>query len=178
MGRTRPRRFARELLPLHLSALSYAKDKLGVTESYVNGRWTNWGPEVQAFLFAANIKVPAPWCAGFVNWCAEEAAYDKQTTSTLEDVPLQAYVQSYADWAEIQDRFITKFEAGPGDLFILYYTSLGRYGHIGFVIEVNEEEGWFTTVEGNTNDEASREGFKVATRRRAITDRVKFIRWA
>lgn len=166
------------MLPMHLNAFMHAQSMLGVTEEYIDGRWTNWGPEIKQFLFAAGLSTPAPWCAAFINWCAEQAAVDKNTTSALEDVRLQAYVQSYADWAENNNKFIPKDDAGPGDLFILYYPSLERYAHIGFVDEVNEEEGWFTTIEGNTNDEASREGFKVASRRRTITSRVKFIRWA
>ena len=173
----RERNEIRAMLPLSLAALTYASDMVGVTEDFINGAWTNWGPEVKEFLFAAGITTPAPWCAGFVNWCAEQGAYDKEMTSPLEEVELQAYVQSYAEWALVERRFVPPEEAGTGDLFILYYDNLGRYGHIGFVVEIDLEEGWFTTIEGNTNDQASREGFKVAERRRSIKPSTKFIRW-
>lgn len=175
MPRDRDR--TRALLPLHLAALSYAMDMEGAREDYVNGRWTNWGPEIKQFLYAAGIDSPAPWCAAFVNWCAEEAAYDKNMVSILEDVPLQAYVPSYVEWAELNDRIIDANEAGPGDLFALYYPSMERYAHIGFVIEVHEDDGWFETIEGNTNDEAAREGYEVAKRSRNLTENVCFIRW-
>lgn len=164
-------------LPIHLTTMMHAESMLGVTEDYVNGRWTNWGEQIKEFLFAANLSEPAPWCAAFINWCAEQGAYDHGAVSSLEQVPLQAYVQSYADWATENDSYLTPAEAGPGDIFILYYDSLQRYAHIGFVKEVNEQEGWFTTIEGNTNDNASREGFKVASRRRNLTQNTKFIRW-
>lgn len=157
--------------------MMYAESMVGVRETYENGKWTNWGPEVKEFLFAAGLTKPAPWCAAFINWCGEQAAYDHGVISPLEKVKIQAYVQSYADWAEAKSRFISAEDTGPGDLFVLYYPSLKRFAHIGFVMEVNEDEAWFTTIEGNTNDDAVREGYEVAKRRRTITPRVKFIRW-
>ncbi len=165
------------MLPMHLTTMMYAKSMLGAHEDYEKGSWTNWGPEVKEFLFAAGLDKPAPWCAAFVNWCAEKAAADHNRTSPLEDVRLQAYVQSYADWAKVNDLFIPAEDTGPGDLFVLYYPSLERFAHIGFTEEVNEQEGWYTTIEGNTNDDAVREGYEVATRRRNLTARTKFIRW-
>lgn len=177
----RPPNKIRSLLPMHLTALLYAEDMVGVKEEYKNGKWSNWGPEVQQFLKAANISVPAFWCAAFVNWSAEQAGIDHEQPSNmlsaLEAVPLQGYVQSYYEWAVQHDRLISPAEAGPGDLFVLYYSNLGRYGHIGFVVECNEKEGWYTTVEGNTNEEGSREGNTVAKKKRNITPGTKFIRW-
>jgi len=159
------------------SAFSHAQRMLGVREDYVDGKWTNWGPEIKQFLYAAGVNNPAPWCAAFVNWCAEQAAKDHDMPSRLEEVPLQAYVQSYYDWADKENLFIDPERAGPGDLFVLYYPSLKRYGHIGFVKEVNVDEGWFTTIEGNTNDDAAREGYEVAERKRTIKSTTRFIRW-
>jgi hypothetical protein len=48
---------------------------------------------------------------------------------------------------------------------------------MGFVYRV-PSGGRFWTIEGNTNDDGSREGFKVATRRRRVNERVVFLRWA
>jgi len=167
----------RAALPLHLAALSYASDMIGVTEDKVDGQFGNWGPKVKEFLKAANVYQPAPWCAAFVNWCAEQGAYDHQVTSPLEEVPNQAYVPSYMDWATETGKFITPHEAGPGDLFALYFESLKRYAHIGFVLEVNPEEGWLDTIEGNSNEEGSREGYQVVSRRRRLVPTTAFIRW-
>jgi hypothetical protein len=158
--------------------MMYAESVVGVKEDFVDGKWTNWGPKVQEFLKAAEIDRPAAWCAGLVQWCAEQAAYDHGVISPLETVKLQAYTPSYFEWAKHNNKFVTFEEAGLGDLFILYYPSLNRYGHIGLVEEVNVEEGWFSTIEGNTGLEGEREGYMVAKRRRTHTVNVKFIRWA
>lgn len=174
----RIRNTIRGQLRLSAATMLYAHDMMGVTEDYLDGHWTNWGPEVKEFLYAAGLSDPAPWCAAFVNWCAEQGAYDVGVESPLEQVETQAYVQSYVDWAHENLKFVHETKTGHGDLFVLYYPSLNRYAHIGFVSEMNTEEGWFTTIEGNTNDEASREGFKVASRRRVISERTKFIRWS
>lgn len=175
--RTRVERESWKTLPMHLNAVMHAHSMVGVEETFENGKWTNWGPEVKEFLFAAGLTKPAPWCAAFVNWCAEQAAKDLKSISPLEEVAIQAYVQSYADWAKKTGRWVSAEEAGPGDLFVLYYPKLERFAHIGFVEEVNEDEGYYTTIEGNTNDAASRDGYKVAKRRRNLTERTKFIRW-
>lgn len=167
----------RSWLPLHLISLAYAEDKLGVMESRENGRWTNWGPEVKEFLNAAGIEVPAAWCGAFVFWCVREAARLKGIPNPLDTVDRPAYVPDYVTWAREHDRIISEDRAGPGDLFALYFPSKARYAHIGFVVEVNEEEGWFTTVEGNSNDEGSREGYKVISRRRSLSNNVRFIRY-
>jgi hypothetical protein len=167
----------RAWLPLHLIALSYAEDKLGVQEDFVDGQWTNWGPEIKEFLNAAGINAPAPWCAAYCAWAVREACKLKGVENPFKDLTYKAYVPAYVEWAREHNSLVSPADAGPGDLFLLYFPSLGRYAHMGFVIEVNEQEGWFTTVEGNGNDEASREGYKVVSRRRSLTNNVRFIRY-
>ena len=174
----RPRNEVWAQLPLHLTAMMYAESVVGVKEDFVEGKWTNWGPKVQEFLAAAEVDRPAAWCCALVNWCAEQAAYDHDVISPLESVKSQAYTPSYFEWAKHHNKFVEFPEAGLGDLFILYYPKLGRYGHIGFVEEVNVEEGWFSTIEGNSNTKGEREGYEVVKRRRTFTGNVRFIRWA
>lgn len=135
----------------------------------------NWGPEVKRFLAAAKLKAPAPWCAAFVNCSAEEAAKALSIVSPLEAVPLQAYVQSYADYGK-KKGWAAKTPQ-PGDLFCLWYPKLGRYGHIGIVTEVHATKKTFGTIEGNTDDDGSREGDSVWTKTRPITPNVLFLRY-
>ena len=167
--------FLRKMLPLHLVALEYARDMLGVKEV-----GENWGPEVKMFLEAAGVGVPAPWCAGFVNWCAQKAGMLLGLHSALEDVPLQAYVQSYYKLGNAQGWIIPPEQARPGDLFLLYFPRLKRYAHIGWVDKggVDLDLLKFHTVEGNTNEEGQREGLYVMTRTRRLTNCVIFMRWA
>ena len=50
------------------------------------------------------------------------------------------------------------------DVFTLYYSKLGRVGHVGFI--VGEDEEYLTTVEFNTGPGGSREGEGVYKRKR------------
>ena len=64
----------------------------------------------------------------------------------------------------------------PGDVFLLYYPALKRYAHTGFVLEVRDN-GACVTIEGNTNDGGSRDGWGVFTRTRRFGIDDRFIRW-
>lgn len=138
----------------------------------------NWGPKVKEYLAAANVRNPAPWCAAFVNWGAEKTAAKLGVKSPLEQVPLQAYVQSYVDHGKTNGWVVKKEQVAPGDLFCVWHQSLKRYGHIGMVISVDLKKGTFQAIEGNTNDDGSREGYEVAKRTRTITGNILFLRWA
>ena len=180
---TDPYADTRKLLPLQMAALAYAQDELakGVEETSPND-----SPAIRAYLAEAGIEVPAPWCAAFVNWCARKAADAHGVHSPLEDVPLEALVQSYVDYGQRHGWIIDDEQADavkPGDLFCLWYPHLnggrGRYGHIGFVREVPalHDGERFGTIEGNSNTDGSREGTKVVAKQRPVTGRTLFLRW-
>ena len=61
------------------------------------------------------------------------------------------------------------------DLFLLYYQRLKRFGHVGFVVEVGDDE--FGTLEGNTGPRGSREGYGVFKRSRRIGKNIAFVHW-
>lgn len=52
----------------------------------------------------------------------------------------------------------------PGDVFGIYFNSMGRIAHVGFVHRFGDK--FTVTVEGNTNDASSREGDGVYIKRR------------
>ena len=56
----------------------------------------------------------------------------------------------------------------PGDIFLNRKTSTD-WTHTGIVTEVGD--GWFRTIEGNTNDEGSREGYEACARTRGFKGR-------
>lgn len=136
------------------------------------------GPSIEIFQRAADIPPGSPWCAAFVNFCAEMASALKNEWSPLEQVKREGYVQDYYDWAKNKGKLIKAEDIGPGDLFVIWFPKKERYAHIGFVDVVDLEGMLFTTIEGNTNESGGREGFMVAARPRHITDMVRFIRWA
>jgi hypothetical protein len=52
-------------------------------------------------------------------------------------------------------------------VFLQWHSDLGRYSHTGFVRAVVGQT--FTTIEGNSNDEGSREGYEVCSNVRPLT---------
>ncbi len=113
-----------------------------------------------------NWKVRAAWCAGFVSWCVREADPE------WEDRPAFEGVSEWLGWcikhAEIvchpdQGVFSKEHAPSAGDIVIF----LPHFSHIGIVTGWND--GAVETIEGNTNDEGSREGDGVYARRRSLS---------
>jgi len=64
----------------------------------------------------------------------------------------------------------------PGDVFTIYYASLRRIGHTGFVNrKINNSI--VETVEGNSNADGSREGYMVCKRKRSVHSLYSITRW-
>ena len=163
----------RQQLPFELVALLCAKDSVGLEESP-----NNTGPAIKILQRAAGIPTRSPWCAAFVNWCAEYASVIKNVESPLETVPNQGYVQSYYKWAERSGRLIMKREVFPGVLFLKWSESRQRYAHIGFVSGIDFSSDKFYTVEGNTNKLGEREGrYVLASVRSMSTGVYVFVDW-
>lgn len=153
--------------------LEKAKAKLGVQE--VGG--DNHGPEVERYLKAAGLPAGNPWCAAFVNCMAQDAALDLKVVSPLEVITQQGFVPAYVDWAKKNGYVVKPEEVKPGMLFAIYFPNKGRYAHIGFVKDITADLKSFTTIEGNSNDEGSREGKEVCSNRRNVSSNVLFIHW-
>lgn len=154
---------------LRQKTLEVASGMIGVRERGGNNR----GPEVEMFQRAAGIGRGDAWCAAFCNWCAERGARALNVISPMESVPLQGYVPSYAS------KFprVEPAEVLPGDLFVIWFPNRGRFAHIGFVKSIDVGAGRYQTIEGNSNDEGSREGYEVCSNTRRIGSRVRFLRW-
>jgi hypothetical protein len=148
---------------------------LSVAERYVGTRehGANRGEQVEKFQAAAEISPGEPWCAAFVNFCAERAAEALNVISPLESVPLQGYVPSYVSILP----FVTPSEVKPGDLFVVYHADKKRYAHVGFVRSIDLTRNTIRTVEGNSNGGGSRDGDGVYSITRVISPRIRFLRW-
>jgi hypothetical protein len=138
----------------------------------------NSGPRVMEYLSNAGINVAAPWCAAFVQMCADIAASTLAIKNPLDDVKLEAYVQSYFQWADENNLLVKESQALPGDL-VLYSFGKKRWDHIGILLDAPTESA-FRTIEGNTNAAGSREGDGVLIRLRGTKKGypVQFVRWA
>ncbi len=140
--------------------IEVAKSQIGVSEE---PKGSNWGDQVKKYLAAVHIDFPAAWCAAFVVWCHDQAG--------ITDIPhtggvLDLWNKSHADHAVTTPQ--------PGDVFILDYGK-GK-GHTGLVESVSGEI--LNTIEGNTNDEGSREGYEVARRSRPVSSVKGFLRFS
>jgi hypothetical protein len=106
----------------------------------------NDGVEVEKYLAHVGFKKGASWCAAFCAWNLSQFCVVN---------PMSAWSP---DWARVKDRVKDYL---PGDCFTLFYSNLGRVGHVGFI--TGESHGYYTTIEGNTGLSGSREGSGVHT---------------
>jgi len=117
----------------------------------------NRGPHIEMYLASVDLDSGYAWCAAFVSWCYQNAGVQ---------TPRSGWVPSYALKSKRiyqRGRFELK-EPQKGDVFMVWYHSLNRPAHIGFIDQWGEK--WIVTVEGNTNDNGSREGDGVYRKRR------------
>jgi hypothetical protein len=126
----------------------------------------NDSPEIREYLAITNVRVPAAWCAAFVSYC-----YTKNGVPN----PRSAWSPSYFAATKLVD--IRKDKPLQADLFGVWYNNLNRIAHVGFVDSWPREGDYFITVEGNTNDNGSREGNGVYKKRRLKRSASKISRW-
>jgi len=136
-------------MTLALRALNIAKSQLGCSEI---PKGSNWGKDVQKYLASVGITFPAAWCTAFVYWCVNEAAKEMGVVN-----PLHKTGGVLLGWKNVNKKFKFTNDPKPGDIFIMDFGK-GK-GHTGFVTAV--KAGRIETIEGNSNDEGSREGFEV-----------------
>jgi len=157
-------------------ALKAAQGQVGQAEQ---PKGSNSGPMVDKYLRSVGLKPGFAWCQAFVYWCYEYAAehLNKQNPALKT-----AGVQDC--WNKVpHNRKILAAEARrgagkvlPGDQFILLFGK--GTGHTGMVERV--EGAVIYTIEGNSNNDGSREGFEVVRHERSMNDVALqgFIRYA
>jgi len=125
---------------------------------YVREVGPNRGPEVDNYLRTVNMSLAQPWCAAFVGsnlfWQGVKN-------------PKTAWAPDYAAEKDIIWKNKIKIKDTPrtGDVATYYYTNIGRIGHVGFFEKV-DKDGYFITIEGNTNSAGNREGDGVYRKKR------------
>jgi len=150
--------------PLMQKTLEIATSQIGVMEQPAG---SNRGPQVDEYVRRVGLN-PAgkhPWCVAFLFFCVDEAA-----KSLGRNNPMIKTGGVLDHWARAGAQGIprvTKAKAEqnpalvkPGHIFTI--DTGGGQGHAGFVLQVTD--GKLITVEGNTNDNGSREGIGVFRR--------------
>lgn len=132
----------------------------------------NAGPWVRIYA-RGNEGVEWPWCAGFVSFILRQAyAEGGQKPPLSYTLSCDVLGQESHKLGKFVPLMKRDNHLKPGDIFLLRGQGENDYMHTGIVTVVGEES--FGTIEGNTNDDGSREGYKVCRRTRAYKN-VDFI---
>lgn len=139
--------------------------QIGVRE--LTGR--NDGVMVEQYLTSAGFGKGYAWCAAFVTW-------------TFDQAGIPAIHSAWSpSWFPPSKTIFTKgkqnkLEPDRADVFGVYYPTLKRIGHVGFIDKWPDGD-YAITVEGNTNSGGSREGDGVYRKRRLKSNVYKVSRW-
>ncbi|ARK13067.1 CHAP domain-containing protein [Fibrella sp. ES10-3-2-2] len=156
---------------LSLTALAVAQSQIGVSEKPPG---SNKGPEVNAYLKAVGLGPGFSWCAAFLYWCFAKAATQKETKNPL--IKTAGVMDHWNRAAPAVKISATQVRSGkatvrPGMIGILLLDPHTGAGHT-FIVE-SEQDGWLTTIEGNSNNGGSREGIGVfRLKRRKLSDKI------
>lgn len=145
----------------------YAKQHLAQHPREIGGQ--NRGPWVRVYT-GGNEGDNWPWCAGFVSFVIQQAA---GTLGIKPPIKGSVSCDILAAQAKEAGLFVREQDRGDvvlpeGSVFLNRRTSTD-WTHTGFVIRFGAES--FDTIEGNTNDEGSREGYEVCARARGYGKR-------
>lgn len=146
----------------------------------------NCGLMIERFLKAVSQPKGQPWCAAFVHHVGYWSHYDPRRGESSWPLPATASCYMLGDFAR-REKVLEKVPV-DGDVFLLFRPTLGRFAHAGIVarvIDAGHTPGgspWFDchTIEGNSNEEGSREATSVVRILRRFYPDVgdRFIRWA
>lgn len=154
--------------------IEVAMAELGLPESYESPMGSNH-VKYNDWFYGHSVSGDAyQWCCVFVSWCAAQCGYLQESNDDddylfpRETGPSARYNGA---WCQSEYWFFeergydiydikattpfggTEYTPVPGDIMLFWDTATGKYGHIGFIAQV-EEDGWYT-VEGNCGNKVS-----------------------
>ncbi|HXC24577.1 MAG TPA: hypothetical protein VNU46_01590 [Gemmatimonadaceae bacterium] len=139
----------------------------------------NRGQTVEWILRSAGLAPGEPWCAAYIYHVGYWSQYNPATQSSSWPLPRTGACTLLGDFARAHD--VLSRRPSRGDVFLLYFPSLNRFAHTGIILTVTETPTAYQclTIEGNTNDDGSREGYKscIKTRTFEKTSPHRFIQW-
>jgi hypothetical protein len=148
----------------------------------------NRGQLVEMFLREVRQSPGQPWCAAFVHHVGYWSHFDHRAGKSRWPLPANASCEELEKYALV--RGVRRKQPFEGDVFLLFSKELNRIAHAGIVVTVNHrlktagsdrEDNLFvcTTVEGNANDDGSREGRITLrkARRFSVDNGDRFIHW-
>lgn len=150
-----------------------------IAERYVGTeevpRGSNRGLVVNRFKAATQLAADGnwPWCAAFVSYCVQ-LLVRAHGLASIESPPRLARAFDFEAWGRRNNCLIFRPSQCPpyipqrGDIVIF------TFSHVGIVTRAGTRP--VVSVDGNTNDEGGREGYKVAVRERGIGSVRCFVR--
>lgn len=149
------------------TVIACAKTHLGMAPVEIGGQ--NCGPWVRLYMDGKEGK-EWPWCAGFVSFIMAEAAYflgvETPIKPSQSSSVLVANAKKAGRWF-VASKIPSDIKAG---LFVVKGGSTG-YRHTGIAYNFDLTNGVFQTVEGNSNDSGSAEGYEVCSLTRSFDNK-------
>jgi hypothetical protein len=151
--------------------LKYAEQHLKEHPREIGGQ--NMGPWVRLYM-DQHQGTAWPWCAGFACFLMKQACKDLGKELPFTPSYACTYMATSADQKKIllrEPKPADRQKIKPGSIFLVQQTST-MWQHTGIVSSVGNN--YFHTIEGNTNDDGSPEGYEVCERVRGF-NRMDFI---
>jgi hypothetical protein len=154
---------------LRALALKMAQAQVGQSEE---PKGSNSGRMVNEYLRSVGLPPGNAWCQAFVYWCYAEAA---RCLKLLNPV---AHSGSVAEcWHKAPQKLLVGVARQnptiikPGWQFILLFAN--NTGHTGIIerVEAAGAETILHTIEGNSNNDGSRDGYAVVRHTRKLTEK-------
>lgn len=152
--------------------VAYAEQHLAEHPREAGGQ--NRGPWVRLYMQGQDGE-PFAWCAGYVCFMIQQAAdtlgveppFD--STFSCDELARNGSDEGlFVSESELASGSVSPDEMPPGSVF-LNRQSETDWTHTGIVVEFGSDA--IQTIEGNTNDEGSREGYEVCRRVRSYATR-------
>jgi hypothetical protein len=158
-------------MTLQEKALEVAVTQLGIHEDPGH---QNRGKEVEKYLASVGLGPGYAWCMAFVYWCYKQAATELSVPNFL--IRTGGVMHQWNEQQNNRKILVDKVIKDPsiiqpGAVFIMDHGK--GTGHTGIVVRIHN--GLIETIEGNTNDEGSREGYEVCRRTRKLESIKGFI---
>ncbi len=129
----------------------------------------NRGPEIDRMNLACGSYLGAPWCA------TSMSEIGQRSLASVYMPPRTAACDVLLMWA--RRRRVLHTTPKPGDLFLVINAKdEDDATHVG-VVETVSPQG-IGTLEGNTNNDGSRDGWGFLARFRPLSKRLVYVRWA
>jgi peptidoglycan hydrolase-like protein with peptidoglycan-binding domain len=144
--------------------VAYARQHLKQHPVEVGG--PNAGPWVRLYTDGKE-GADFPWCAGFATFCLKQASDTRKRPLPIgRTLACDEMARQAGDRLLRQPKPSQRARIKPGSFFLKLAThgEPFKYAHTGIVVRAEGET--FASIEGNTNDEGSAEGFEVCARTR------------